>query len=33
VVVPSTTSDGDNTLTATYNGFTTQPGVLITIQH
>ena len=32
VVVPSTAPDGDNALTATYNGFTTQPGVLITVQ-
>ena len=33
VVVPSTAPDGDNALTATYNGFTTQTGVMITIQH
>jgi uncharacterized protein (TIGR03437 family) len=33
VVVPSTAPDGDNLLTATYNGLTTQAGTLITIQH
>ena len=32
VIVPSTAPDGDNALTATYNGFTTQPGVLIAVQ-
>jgi uncharacterized protein (TIGR03437 family) len=33
VAVPATAPDGDNLLTATYNGATTQPGVLITVQH
>ena len=33
VVVPATAPDGDNLLTATYNGATTQPGILITVQH
>ena len=32
VVVPSTTPNGDNAITATYNGLTTQGNVLITIQ-
>jgi len=32
VVVPSSTPNGDNALTATYNGFVTQPGVMITVQ-
>ena len=33
VVVPVTAADGDQPITATYNGTTTQPGTLITIQH
>jgi uncharacterized protein (TIGR03437 family) len=33
VVVPATAPDGDNLLTATYNGASTQPSVLITVQH
>jgi uncharacterized protein (TIGR03437 family) len=33
VVVPPTAPDGDNSLTATYNGLTTQVGTLITVQH
>jgi uncharacterized protein (TIGR03437 family) len=33
VVVPSTLSDGDQPIVATYNGLTTQMGTLITIQH
>jgi uncharacterized protein (TIGR03437 family) len=32
VVVPLTTPDGDQTITATYNGATTQAGMLITVQ-
>ncbi len=32
VVVPATAKSGDNTLTAQYNGLTTQAGVLLTIQ-
>jgi uncharacterized protein (TIGR03437 family) len=32
VVVPSNAPAGDNTITASYNGLTTQPGVLITVQ-
>ena len=32
VVVPSTAPDRDNTLVARYNGFTTQSGVLLTVQ-
>jgi uncharacterized protein (TIGR03437 family) len=32
VVVPQNTPDGDQPITATYNGVTTQPGVLITVQ-
>jgi uncharacterized protein (TIGR03437 family) len=32
VVVPPNTPDGDQAITATYNGVTTQPGALITIQ-
>jgi uncharacterized protein (TIGR03437 family) len=31
VVVPSSAADGDNTLTATYNGLSAQAGVLITV--
>ena len=33
VMVPPNTPDGDQAITATYNGATTQPGTLITIQH
>jgi uncharacterized protein (TIGR03437 family) len=33
VVVPSNTPDGDQTITATYSGLSTQAGTLITIQH
>jgi uncharacterized protein (TIGR03437 family) len=33
VVVPPGTPDGDQTITATYNGLSTQAGALITIQH
>jgi uncharacterized protein (TIGR03437 family) len=33
VVVPATLADGDQPITATYNGLTTQPGTLITVQH
>ena len=33
VVVPVAAPDGDNALSATYNGFTTQPGVFVTVQH
>jgi uncharacterized protein (TIGR03437 family) len=33
VVVPANAPDGDNALTATYNGVTTQSGVLLTLQH
>ncbi len=33
VVVPSAASNGDNTLIATYNGYSTQSGVLLTVQH
>ncbi len=32
VVVPPTATSGDNTLTAQYNGFTTQTGVLLTVR-
>ena len=32
VVVPATAKNGDNALTAQYNGFTTQAGVLLTVQ-
>jgi uncharacterized protein (TIGR03437 family) len=32
VVVPATAASGDNTLTAQYNGLTTQTGVLLTVQ-
>jgi uncharacterized protein (TIGR03437 family) len=31
VVVPAAAPNGDNALSATYNGFTTQPGVLISV--
>ncbi len=33
VKIPSSIGDGDQSLTATYDGFTTQAGTLITIQH
>ncbi len=33
VVVPSSLTDGDQPITATYNGFTTQAGTVIAIQH
>ena len=33
VVVPAGLSDGDQPITATYNGLSTQPGTLIAIQH
>ena len=33
VVVPSTLADGDQPITATYNGASTQPNTLITVQH
>jgi uncharacterized protein (TIGR03437 family) len=33
VVVPPNTPDGDQTITATYNGLTTQSGTLLAIQH
>ena len=33
VVVPASTPDGDQPITATYNGVTTQAGTLITVQH
>jgi uncharacterized protein (TIGR03437 family) len=33
VVVPPAIADGDQSITATYNGFTTQSGVLLTVQH
>jgi uncharacterized protein (TIGR03437 family) len=33
VVVPPSVPDGDNALVASYNGFSTQPGVLLTVQH
>ncbi len=33
VVVSGTLADGDQPITATYNGLTTHPGTLITIQH
>ncbi|MEN6602569.1 MAG: SBBP repeat-containing protein, partial [Bryobacteraceae bacterium] len=32
VVVPANAPDGDNSVTATYSGFTTAPGALITVQ-
>ncbi len=32
VVVPSSAPDGDDSITAQYNGFTTQSGVLLTVQ-
>ena len=33
VVVPAAAPDGDNALSATYNGSTTHPGVFVTVQH
>jgi uncharacterized protein (TIGR03437 family) len=33
VVVPDATPDGDNAITATYNGLTTQSGAVIAVQH
>jgi uncharacterized protein (TIGR03437 family) len=33
VVVPTTVPDGENTLVATFNGLTTQKGVVLTVQH
>jgi uncharacterized protein (TIGR03437 family) len=33
VVVPPNTPDGDQPVTATYNGITTQSGTLLTVQH
>jgi uncharacterized protein (TIGR03437 family) len=33
VTVPASLADGDQTLTATYDGFTTQPGTMMTVQH
>jgi len=33
VVVPAAIADGDQSITATYNGVTTQSGVLLTVQH
>jgi len=33
VVVPTTLADGDQPIMATYNGLTTQPGTLLTVQH
>jgi uncharacterized protein (TIGR03437 family) len=33
VVVPAAAPNGDLTLLATYNGVSTQPGVIITVQH
>ena len=33
VVIPSGTPDGDQLITATYNGLTTQTGTLITVHH
>jgi uncharacterized protein (TIGR03437 family) len=33
VVVPASTPNGDQSITATYGGLTTQAGTLITIQH
>jgi uncharacterized protein (TIGR03437 family) len=33
VLVPPGTPDGDQPITATYNGSSTQPGTLITVQH
>ncbi len=33
VAVPLNAPDGDLSIEATYNGLTTQPGTLITVQH
>ena len=33
IIVPPTIGDGDQSITASYNGTTTQPGTLITVQH
>jgi len=33
VVVPANVPDGDQAITATYGGVSTQPGTLIAIQH
>jgi uncharacterized protein (TIGR03437 family) len=33
VVVPASLADGDQPITATYNGSSTQAGTLLTIQH
>jgi uncharacterized protein (TIGR03437 family) len=33
VVVPLGAPDGDNSVTAAYGGFNSQPGALITVQH
>jgi uncharacterized protein (TIGR03437 family) len=33
VVVPPKTADGDQSITATYNGLSTQAGTLLTVQH
>jgi len=33
VLVPASTPDGDQSITASYAGLTTQPGTLITIQY
>jgi uncharacterized protein (TIGR03437 family) len=33
VVVPAAAPDGDNALSATYNGFTSKSGVFVTVQH
>ncbi len=33
IVVPPTTPDGDNAVTANYDGFGTQAGVLLTVKH
>jgi hypothetical protein len=32
VVVPASLASGDQPITAAYNGLTTQPGTLVTIQ-
>ena len=33
IVIPTSAPDGDNSLVATYGGFSTQSGVLIFVQH
>ena len=33
VTIPIIARDGDLPITLTYNGFTTQAGVLVTVQH